>query len=63
MTDTEDETVSSHPFRISGVMAHYLLEQKVRYRCKANSSSGMAIADILNSVSSEDSRCVDSLLI
>ena len=63
MTDAEDEAISSHPFRVFGVMAHYLLEQKVRYWCKADGSSRVAIADILNGVGRKDSRCVDSLLV
>jgi hypothetical protein len=52
VTDAQNESVPSNPFRIGWIVAHNLLKKKVCNWRKADSGSRMSISDSLNRVGS-----------
>jgi hypothetical protein len=46
----QDEAVTPQPLRVAGVVAHQLLEEKVRGRRQAHGRSGVAVAHLLHRV-------------
>ena len=59
----EDEPVAAEPVRVPRIVAHQLLEEKVRGRGQAHGRAGVAVPDLLDCVRGQDTDGVHRALV